>query len=133
MNTYIAMRPAQQTRYFATNNKSSDFSLRFWQSIAKTQEHNRWLCLIAPSDMPSKSELISAGINVERMLVVHTQTDKQAFQSACQALKLGKCAAVVTWLGCLSEAQKQQMQVAANLGNSTSLLIKSSFPQKLVA
>lgn len=136
MNTYIAINSSRQTQLFATNNNTSEFEFRLWSSIANMQDGERWLCLVAPSNLPEKNVLIAAGINVNRMLVVHTQDNQQAIQCAEKALKLGKCSAVVSWVSTMSNPQKSLLEEAAESGSATSLVIKENVliqPSSMVA
>lgn len=126
MNTYIAMNSTRKTQLFSTNNTTSEFEYRLWSSIAKLQDGERWLCLVAPNQLPSKAFLTSAGINVNRMLVVHTQSNSHAVESTVKALQLGKCAAVVSWLDDLTESQRKRIAASTEQGVATSLIIKQA-------
>ncbi|WP_111977081.1 hypothetical protein [Algibacillus agarilyticus] len=137
MNTYIAMHPNNNQQYFATNNKSAEFELRFWQSLAHLQTTGKWLCLIAPDPLPAKAQLIKAGINLDRMLIVHSKSDAQAIKSASNALSHNKCSTVVTWVKHLTNLDHQTIQQSSIQGNTLSILIKTenafSKPTRLVA
>ncbi|NTS76140.1 hypothetical protein HR060_04595 [Catenovulum sp. SM1970] len=131
MTTYISCSASQQVQWFSTNNQSEEFEMRFWQGIAKTQQENRWLCLISPSQLPNKTLLKAAGINLDRMLIVHANDNKARIQSSLNALNNGKCATVVTWCHNFSVDEQAKLSEACKQGNSHQILVKQAKEQLL--
>lgn len=130
MNTYIFSNDKKQSSIFAINSRSSSFEQRFWRSVAKLQDNNRWLCLISPKDLPNKRYLEAMGVNIKRLLIVHCNEQAASFKSTLKALQHGKCSAVLTWSDQLSNHQYSLIQEASQRGQSHSLFIKTESKQQ---
>ncbi|MER2492063.1 SulA-like leucine-rich domain-containing protein [Catenovulum sediminis] len=126
MKTIISTDKYSKTHLLAVQNNSSEFEQRFWRSIAKLQESKRWLCIIAPSKMPSKSFLREMGVQLDKMLVIHQQKSS-AYTTTKKALLAGKCSTVVAWLDSCSNAQHQEIKALATQAKSQIVLIKEEY------
>ncbi len=126
MNTYIFSNDKKQSSILAINSQSSSFEQRFWRSVAKLQDNNRWLCLVSPKDLPNKHYLELMGLNIKRLLIVHCSEQAASFNSSLKALQHGKCSAVITWSNQLTNHQCQLIQEASQCGQSHSLFIKTA-------
>ena len=124
MNTYILTDAVNKTRFFSTNSNTNEFELRFWAGIARLQENNRWLCVVAPKRMPSKQLLAQAGIQLNRMLVIHTQVTDDVAKITQKALKLGKCCAVVAWFDELEKSEREEIINTAACSNAACVMVK---------
>jgi len=87
------------------------------------KEDERWLTLIAPPASLTQSWLREAGLNRERILLLHPRNSQSALQLAQEALKLGRSHTVVSWLHPLPQYARQQLEAAAQLGQAQSLNI----------
>lgn len=88
------------------------------------EEDARWLTLIAPPASLTQAWLREAGLNRERILILHPRGNQSAQQLACDALRLGRSHTVVSWLTPLGSAGRQQLVRAANAGSAQSLNIR---------
>ncbi|EJN30035.1 SOS-induced cell division inhibitor SulA [Pseudomonas sp. GM80] len=84
----------------------------------------RWLTLIAPPASLTQTWLRDAGLNRERILLLHPRGTQSAQQLACEALRLGRSHTVVTWLNPLNAGSRQQLISAARTGDAQSLNIR---------
>jgi len=83
----------------------------------------RWLTLIAPPSSLTQAWLRDAGLNRERILLLHPRGEQSALELAQQALKLGRSHTVVSWLHPLERPARQQLEQAARTGKAQSLNI----------
>jgi cell division inhibitor SulA len=83
----------------------------------------RWLTLIAPPNSLTRIWLRDAGLNRERILLLHPHGEQSARDLACSALRLGHSHTVVSWLQPLDRHSQQLLVSAARAGNSESLNI----------
>ncbi|WP_417662686.1 SOS-induced cell division inhibitor SulA [Pseudomonas sp.] len=86
-------------------------------------DSERWLTLIAPPGNLTQSWLRDAGLNRERILLLHPRGEQSALQLAEEALKLGRSHTVVSWLHPLERAARQSLESAARKGSAQSLNI----------
>ncbi|MQA53325.1 SOS-induced cell division inhibitor SulA [Pseudomonas piscis] len=84
----------------------------------------RWLTLIAPPSSVTQAWLRDAGLNRERILLLHPRGNQSPQQLACEALRLGRSHTVVSWLNPLSGSARQQLVSAARTGEAQSLNIR---------
>ena len=84
----------------------------------------RWLTLIAPPASLTQAWLRDAGLNRERILLLHPRGTQSAQQLACEALRLGRSHTVVSWLNPLNSSARQQLIGAARIGDAQSLNIR---------
>ncbi|PMY41772.1 CDP-glycerol--UDP-pyrophosphoryl-N-acetylglucosaminyl-N-acetylmannosamine glycerophosphotransferase [Pseudomonas sp. GW456-L14] len=84
----------------------------------------RWLTLIAPPASLTQTWLRDAGLNRERILLLHPRGAQSAQQLACEALRLGRSHTVVSWLNPLNSSARQQLISAARTGDAQSLNIR---------
>jgi cell division inhibitor SulA len=83
----------------------------------------RWLSLIAPPSSLTQTWLREAGLNRERILLLHPRGKQSALQLAQEALKLGRSHTVVSWLHPLEQYAQEQLEQAARQGKAQSLNI----------
>jgi cell division inhibitor SulA len=83
----------------------------------------RWLSLIAPPSSLTQAWLREAGLNRERILLLHPRGQQSALQLAQEALKLGRSHTVVSWLHPLQQHAREQLERAARQGKAQSLNI----------
>ncbi|HWV10021.1 MAG TPA: SOS-induced cell division inhibitor SulA [Pseudomonas sp.] len=87
-------------------------------------DDERWLTLIAPPRSLTQAWLRkAAGLNRERILLLHPRGEQTALELAQEALKLGRSHTVVSWLHPLERAARLQLEQAALLGKAQSLNI----------
>lgn len=83
----------------------------------------RWLTLVAPPASLTQSWLRDAGLNRERILLLHPRQGQNALELAEEALKLGRSHTVISWLHPVERSTRQRLAQAANAGAAQSLNI----------
>ncbi|ATH81534.1 CDP-glycerol--UDP-pyrophosphoryl-N-acetylglucosaminyl-N-acetylmannosamine glycerophosphotransferase [Ectopseudomonas mendocina] len=83
----------------------------------------RWLTLVAPPASLTQAWLRDAGLNRERILLLHPRQGQSALQLAEEALKLGRSHTVISWLHPVERSTRQRLAQAASAGGAQSLNI----------
>ncbi|MVW76103.1 SOS-induced cell division inhibitor SulA [Pseudomonas xionganensis] len=86
-------------------------------------QDKRWLTLIAPPSSLTQNWLREAGLNRERILLLHPRGEQSPLQLAQHALELGRSHTVVSWLNPLEPKARQTLEQAAQQGQAQSLNI----------
>lgn len=84
---------------------------------------DRWLVLVSPPQRPEVAELIVAGIDPSRVLVVYAQ-DSNGLSVVEQALRLGTCGAVLAWLEACDVLALEQLRQAAVAGHAWGVMFR---------
>jgi cell division inhibitor SulA/protein ImuA len=84
----------------------------------------RWLCWVAPPYVPHARALAEAGVDVDRILLVHAREDGQALWAMEQALRSEGSALVFGWVGRAKGAQLRRLQLAAEEGGALGVLFR---------
>ena len=90
--------------------------------IQRYQQCHGWTMLIAPNHLPNKTTMKEAGVNLDKVLVVHKKNCPDVLFSAYQALKNDNCSALVIWEELISEIEWQLLQSRAQ-STSTKLYL----------
>lgn len=91
-------------------------------------QHDRWLTLISPPKHITAQWLRDAGLNRERILVLHPRGLQSSQELACEALRLGCSHTIVSWFSPLPSAARTRLMAAADAGSSHILNIRHTFP-----
>jgi cell division inhibitor SulA len=86
--------------------------------------NDRWLTLIAPPSSVTQAWLRDAGLNRERIILMHPRGNQSALELTREALRLGVSHTVVSWINPLSTSARQQLISAARIGDAQSLNIR---------
>lgn len=84
----------------------------------------RWLMWIAPPHIPYAPALAAAGVNLDRVMVVHARKGMDALWAAEQSLRSGNCAAVLLWVEHTEEKKLRRLQLAAAEGDSWGIVFR---------
>lgn len=84
----------------------------------------RWLMWIAPPYIPYAPALTAAGVNLDRVMVVHAREGMDALWAAEQSLRSGNCAAVLAWVKRTEEKKLRRLQLAAAQGDSWGIVFR---------
>jgi len=87
-------------------------------------KHDRWLTLIAPPSSVTQAWLRDAGLNRERIILMHPRGTQSALELTREALRLGRSHTVVSWINPISSSARQQLISAARTGDAQSLNIR---------
>ena len=94
----------------------------FIPALAKLSAAAGWLMLIAPRWIPYAPALAARGVQLSKLAVVNTQSDKDTMWAAEQSLRAGNCSAVLVWPHTLDERGLRRLQLAAEEGGSFAAL-----------
>ena len=99
--------------------------------LAGLSRDARWLTWVTPPYLPYAPALAARGVRVERLLLVQQVSAGQALWATEQALKSGACSLVLAWpepqgAKPLDTAQLRRLQLAAEQGDCTGVLFRSS-------
>lgn len=86
--------------------------------------NDRWLTLIAPPCQVTQAWLRDAGLNRERIILMHPRGTQSALELTREALRLGRSHTVVSWINPICGSARQQLVSAARIGNAQSLNIR---------
>jgi cell division inhibitor SulA/protein ImuA len=90
----------------------------FMPALAKLSAGAGWLVLIAPPWTPYAPALAARGVQLSKLIVVDTQSDKDTMWAAEQSLRAGNCSAVLAWPRMPDERGLRRLQLAAEEGSS---------------
>ena len=95
-------------------------------ALARLSEERRWIAWVAPPHIPYGPALMAHGIDLSRVLLVHTPPGADTLWALEQALSAGTCGAVLGWLGGESADHKvlRRLKLAAKAGRSTGFLFR---------
>jgi len=85
---------------------------------------SRWIAWLAPPFMPYAPALQSAGLMVERQLIVRTLQTKEVWWAMEQVLRSGTCAAVLGWVEKADGHALRRLKLAAEQGDTAGILFR---------
>lgn len=85
-----------------------------------------WSMLVAPPHVPYAPALARAGLDLSRMLVVHSRRDMDTLWAIEQAVRSQTCPAVVGWSQLDDESALRRLQLAAESAGCWAVLIRPS-------
>jgi cell division inhibitor SulA len=71
-----------------------------------------------------KAQLKAAGFDLDKIILLKPNSQRDTLSLARQALESGTCHAVISWFGALEDDQLSGLAQAADLGNSRAFLIR---------
>ncbi|GIZ13367.1 SOS-induced cell division inhibitor SulA [Pseudomonas sp. NCCP-436] len=83
----------------------------------------RWLTLVAPPASLTQAWLRDAGLNRERILLLHPRRGQSPLELAEEALRLGRSHTVISWLHPMPGSSRLRLARAARDGQAQSLNI----------
>jgi hypothetical protein len=95
-------------------------------ALAALAAEGRWLTFVAPPFVPYPPALAAAGLDLERLLSIRTQTQDAAFWALEQALRSGACCAALAWPGRPQPVALRRLQLAAEAGDALAILFLHS-------
>lgn len=89
--------------------------------LSKPAGEARWIALVAPPFIPCRPGLVNAGVDVDRLLLVHPGA-ANGIDVIEQLLANGQCAAVLAWPLIDEPLIQARLRQAAETGNSLAIL-----------
>ncbi|MCC5809942.1 MAG: translesion DNA synthesis-associated protein ImuA [Ectothiorhodospiraceae bacterium] len=96
-------------------------------ALARLSRSGRWIALVAPPHVPYAPALAAQGVDLSRILLVHSREGRDNLWAVEQALRSGTCAAVLAWPAAdITGQQLRRLQLAAEAGQSWGILLRHS-------
>jgi hypothetical protein len=95
-------------------------------ALARLSEQDRYLVFVSPPHVPYAPALAAAGIELAKLVVVHTTTPKDSLWAIEQCLRSGACGAVLAWLDAMDDRWLRRLQLAAEAGRALALIYRHS-------
>lgn len=92
--------------------------------LAQLSRDDRWFAWVAPPARLPKALLTEAGIDLNKVILLHPDNEHSVLDLACRALRAGTCHAVISWPGYLSVDELESLEQAAVSGHSHGILIR---------
>lgn len=93
--------------------------------LAQLSADDRWFAWIdPPKDLP-KEMLIEAGIDLNKVILLHPSTKNSALDLAAKALRAGTYHAVISWQGAITENEISALEASATAGRSHGILVRT--------
>ncbi|MFQ5642172.1 MAG: translesion DNA synthesis-associated protein ImuA [Thiogranum sp.] len=94
-------------------------------ALARLSQDDRWVCWVAPPHIPYAPALVSAGIDLSRVLLVHPKARQDGLWAVEQGLRSGNCGAVLAWPTLDDDDVLRRLQLAAEAGDAIGFLFRS--------
>ena len=91
-------------------------------AMARLNQRKRRIMWIAPPYLPYAPALISAGLNLEYVMVVDAQAGNISWAME-RALCAEACGMVLAWPSYLTDLETRRLQLAAEVGNTTGIVL----------
>jgi hypothetical protein len=114
LNQYLpggGWQPGQVCEIYAQPG-SAEVSLLL-PALATLSQQAKWLLWVAPPAIPYAPTLMSAGVELKQILVVHSQSYEQALWCMEEGLRSGQCSAVLGWPQQWHKQHIRRLQIAA--------------------
>lgn len=92
--------------------------------LAQLSHEDRWFAWIAPPTNLPRSLLESAGIDLNKIILLYPDAQHSVLQLAKKALSAGTCHAVISWAEQISEHEIKNLEQSAKEGRSNGILIR---------
>ena len=94
-------------------------------ALIRLSRSNRWIAWITPPRIPYAPALATVGIDLSRVLLVRPTTKTDTLWATEQALRYGKCGAVLAWPRQVNRRTLRRLQLAAETGQAWGFLFRS--------
>jgi cell division inhibitor SulA len=92
--------------------------------LATLSQQGRWVVLISPPHIGYKHMLASAGVRMDRILLVHTKDEVETLWAMEKALTSGTSSAVVTWTSSLDARDSRRLEIVAKSARALGVVIE---------
>lgn len=94
-------------------------------TLAELSRQQKWITLIAPPCVPNERMLSRAGVDTRKILVIHTHTIKDYWQTLEQMLGNGMSSTVLAWLGReFDDDHRDRLKTAAARGGTAAFVLR---------
>ncbi|GGP93986.1 cell division inhibitor SulA [Shewanella ulleungensis] len=92
--------------------------------LASLSRQGRWIVLISPPHIGYKHMLASAGVRMDRILLVHTKDEVETLWAMEKALTSGTSSAVITWTSSLDARDSRRLEIVAKSARAFGVVIE---------
>ncbi|MGL5360200.1 MAG: cell division inhibitor SulA [Shewanella sp.] len=92
--------------------------------LAQLSQEGRWVVLINPPSIGYKPLLASAGVRLDRILLVHTKDAVETLWAMEKALTSGTSSAVITWTTSLDARDSRRLQLVAKSARAMGIVLE---------
>lgn len=92
--------------------------------LAQLSQQGRWLVLINPPSIGYKQMLASAGVRMDRVLLVHAKDEVETLWAMEKALTSGTSSAVITWTQSLDARDNRRLQIVAKSARAMGIVLE---------
>ncbi|WP_394129232.1 cell division inhibitor SulA [Shewanella maritima] len=93
--------------------------------LATLSKQGRWIVLINPPHIHYKQMLANAGVQMDKVLLVHSKDEVETLWATEKALTNGTSSAVVTWINDLDQRDNRRLQLVAKSARALGLVIQA--------
>jgi len=94
-------------------------------ALAQLSHDDRWICWVAPPHIPYAPALVSAGVDLSRVLLVHPRAQQDGLWAVEQSLRSGNCGAVLAWPMLDDAGIMRRLQLAAEAGDALGFMFRA--------
>ncbi|QQX80590.1 cell division protein [Shewanella sp. KX20019] len=94
--------------------------------LAQLSLQGRWIVLISPPNIGYKQMLASAGVRMDRILLVHAKDEVETLWAMEKALTSGTSSAVITWTNELDARDSRRLQLVAKSAQAVGIIIENA-------
>jgi hypothetical protein len=94
------------------------------QEMHDLSDEEGWLTWIAPPYIPFAPALAQHGVDVSRVLVIHSRKQLDALWATELALRSSVCVVVLAWLDALDDRSMRRLQLAAEAGRCWAVIFR---------
>ncbi|MCL1056555.1 cell division protein [Shewanella gelidimarina] len=94
--------------------------------LAQLSQQGRWIVLISPPNIGYKQMLASAGVRMDRILLVHAKDEFETLWAMEKALTSGTSSAVITWTNEVDARDSRRLQLVAKSAQAVGIIIENA-------
>jgi len=95
-------------------------------ALATLSQQQRWIVWVSPPWQPYGPALVQQGVNVNNLLLIHVNNDKERLWAMETCLQSGACSLVLGWPHKILPQQIKRLHLAAKKGRGWCLLMRHS-------
>jgi len=114
---------AQITEVITRDNNLTNMPL-LMPLLAQLSQDDRWLVWVAPPSELPKTLLVDAGIDLNKVIMLHPDDHHSAHELSCRALRTGTSHVVTNWHGTMSDDELHELESASRNGASQGIIIR---------
>lgn len=97
---------------------------QYASQLALLSQQGRWIVLINPANINYKQMLASAGVRMDRVLLVHAKDEIETLWAMEKALTSGTSSAVISWTQPLDARDSRRLELVAKSARALGVVIE---------